>query len=436
MPPEPRVSRLFVAVVRPLQAFVHTQASSGIVLLACAVAALIWANVDPASYAAVFEYPLAVGAGGGVASFSVRLAINDGLMAIFFFVVGMEIKRELVVGELNTLARATLPGIAAVGGMAVPSAIYVAFNAGGPGQAGWGIPMATDIAFCVGILALLGDRIPRGLVVFLTALAIFDDIGGILVIAIFYGHGLHLAWLLAAGGITVALLLMGRAYVTHGLAYGVAGVALWYALHHGGIHATIAGVILGLMIPARPRKPSREVLRDLAEHCSGLDSKPPDEELDAAEILAIEEKLEDIEAPVQRFIHALHPFVAFFVMPIFALANSGVALDGFGLDRLAAPVALGTALGLFAGKQLGIFGLTLIAVKLGLAPMPGGASRAQLYGVSVLAGIGFTVALFIASLAFPGAPALLDEAKLGILLASLVSGLLAYAVLRLARPRQ
>jgi NhaA family Na+:H+ antiporter len=354
-------------------------------------------------------------------------------MTIFFLVVGMEIKRELVIGELNSVARASLPMVAAVGGMLVPSAIFLAFNLGGPGQAGWGIPMATDIAFCIGILTLLGNRIPHGLVVFLTALAIFDDIGGILVIAFFYGHGLDTTWLLGAAAIVLALAGMNRGYVTNALPYTLAGVALWYALHHGGIHATLAGVVLGMMIPARPRRPMRQVLGDLAAHTSALAGKPPDEELDAAEVLAIEEKLEDLQPPVQRFIHELHPLVAWFVMPIFALANAGVSLAGTGIDRLAAPVALGTALGLFAGKQVGIFALTFAAVKLRLAPMPGGASWRQLHGVAVLAGIGFTVALFIAALAYPSAPAFLDDAKLGILVASLVSGALGYALLRVGR---
>jgi NhaA family Na+:H+ antiporter len=424
-------TRLFGAVVGPLQAFLHTEAAGGILLLACAVAALVWANVHFPSYQGVFDYQLGLGAGESVSRFSVRALINDGLMAIFFFVVGMEIKRELVTGELNTAGKASLPAVAAVGGMLVPAAIFLAFTWGGEGSAGWGIPMATDIAFCVGILTLLKGRVPHALVVFVTALAIFDDIGGILVIAFFYGHGLSLPWLVAAGGCVLVLLVMNRAYTVNGLAYGAVGVVLWYALHHGGIHATIAGVILGLMIPARPQRPSRAVLGELAEHVTELTRKPRHEGLEGAEILAIEEKLEDLQAPVHRFIHLLHPFVAFLIMPVFALANSGVFLGDAGLATVLAPVALGTAVGLFVGKQLGIFGLTLLAVRVGLAPMPGGASTAKLYGVSVIAGIGFTVALFIASLAYPNAPALLDEAKVGILLGSLAAGVCGFVILRL-----
>ena len=422
--------RLFGVVARPLQAFLRLEAASGILLLGCAAAALVWANVDPASYKGAFDYPLTLGAGSWTARFSLREAINDGLMTVFFFVVGMEIKRELVVGELNSLAKASLPAIAALGGMLVPAGVFLAFNHAGPGAHGWGIPMATDIAFCVGILTLLKGRVPRGLVVFVTALAIFDDIGGILVIAFFYGHGLSPQWLLTAAAVALLPYAMSRANVVNGLAYALVGAVLWYALHAGGIHATISGVILGLMIPARPQRVLRDVLGELACHVGELQKTPADAELDGAEILAIEEGLEDLQAPVARFVHLLHPFVGFCIMPLFALANSGVSLAGFGMATLAAPVALGTALGLFAGKQIGIFSLTLLAVVLRIAPMPGNASRLQLFGVSVVAGIGFTVALFIATLAYPMSPELLDHAKIGILLGSAAAGVVGFVVLR------
>jgi Na+:H+ antiporter, NhaA family len=424
--------RIFGVVARPLQAFLHLEAASGVLLLACAVVALAWSNLHPDSYFGVFDYPLVVGAGGASATFTLKTFINDGLMAIFFLVVGMEIKRELVVGELNTVAKASLPAIAALGGMIVPAVIFLAFNWGGTGQRGWGIPMATDIAFCVGILTFLKNRVPRALIVFVTALAIFDDIGGILVIALFYGHGLSVAWLLGAGGACVLLFVMNEVRVTSAVAYGLVGVALWYALQHGGVHATIAGVVLGLMIPARPQRVAREVLRELGEHVSGLEKKQRDEDLDAAELLMIEEKLEELGSPVQRFMHSLHPLVAFLIMPVFALANSGVSIRSAGVSSLAAPVALGAATGLFVGKQLGIFGLTILAVKLHLAPMPGNASLAKLYGVSVIAGVGFTVALFIAALAYHDAPDLLDQAKMGILLGSFAAGLFGFLILRLA----
>jgi NhaA family Na+:H+ antiporter len=428
-------ARLFGIVARPLQAFWRLEAASGILLLISAAAALAWANLDPRSYQTVFDYPFALGAGEAVASFTFRELINDGLMTIFFFVVGMEIKRELVVGELNTVAKAALPAVAAVGGMALPAGIYLLFTWSGPGRMGWGIPMATDIAFCIGILTLLRDRVPHALVVFVTALAIFDDIGGILVIALFYGHGLSLPWLLAALGWASLLMFMNRRYVTNGMAYASVGACLWYSVHHGGIHPTVAGVVLGLSIPTRARRPSRDVLGELRNYVSLLFDRAADEDLDAAEILMIEEKLEDLEAPLYRFEHRWHPFMAFFVMPVFALANSGVSLKGVGVSALGAPVALGTILGLFAGKQIGIFGFTALAVRLGLAPIPGKASWLKLYGVSTIAGVGFTVALFIGALAFAEAPALLAEAKLGILVGSLLAGAAGFLVLRFSGRR-
>ena len=422
--------RLVRVVVRPLQAFLRLEAASGILLLLCAVFALVWANMDPGSYGATFDYRLLAGAGGAGAAFTLRTLINDGLMAVFFFVVGMEIKRELVVGELNSVAKASLPAIAAVGGMLLPAGIFLAFNRGGTGQRGWGIPMATDIAFSIGVLTLLKDRVPRALVVFVTALAIFDDIGGILVIAFFYAQGLSIPWLLGAAALTMVLFGMNRAYVINGLGYAIVGVGLWYALHHSGIHATIAGVVLGLMIPARPQRSSRDGLRGVANRASELDRKPPDEELGGAEILPVEENLEDLQAPVQRFVYLLHPFVAFLIVPVFALANSGVSVRGAGISMLASPVALGTAVGLFIGKQVGIFALTSLAVRLRLAPMPGNASWAKLFGVSAIAGIGFTVALFIAALAFHDAVELLDQAKMGILIGSIAAGIVGFVVLR------
>ncbi len=425
------VARLFGAVARPLQQFLRLEAASGLVLLGCAASALIWANVDNASYRAVFDHPITLGLGAHQARFTLLQLANDGLMTLFFFVVGMEIKRELVSGELDSPSKAILPAFAALGGMILPAAIFLAFTWGTPAQVGWGIPIATDIAFCVGVLTLLKGRVSRALVVFVTALAIFDDIGGILVIAVFYGNGLSGPWLLAAAALGACLAIMNRSHVINGIAYGVMGIALWYTLHHAGIHPTIAGVVLGLSIPASSRRPLREVLGELAEHVTGLIRKPANEELDAAEILMIEEKLEDMEAPLTRFAHLLHPAVAFGIMPLFALANSGIDLSRTGLSSLLEPVALGAALGLFVGKQLGIFGFTTAAVRTKLAASPGNAPMGQLFGVSIIGGIGFTVSLFIASLAFGGASPLLDQAKLGILVGSLVSGLSGYVVLRL-----
>jgi len=301
-------------------------------------------------------------------------------------------------GELASPARAALPAVAALGGMVVPALVYLAFNAGGPGQPGWGIPMATDIAFCIGLLTLLGRRVPRGLVVFVTALAIFDDVGGILVIALFYGSGIAWGWLGAAAALTAGLAGMGRAGVRSGWGWAAAGALLWYALHQAGIHATIAGVVTALAVPARTADPA----------------------LDPA-----------LEPPLDRLLHRLHPWIAFGVMPLFALLNSGVEVRGMPPEALASAVSVGTGAALVAGKLVGIFTFTAVAVRLGLAPMPGGASLVKLLGAAAVAGIGFTVALFIAGLAFPGRPDLLAEAKVGILAGSLVAGLGGGLVLRM-----
>ncbi len=428
--PEP-----FGAALRPIQAFFGTEAASGVVLLACAVAALAWVNVlGPASHRALFDLPLEFRLGGLRARFTLASLVDDGLMTIFFFLVGMEIKRELVLGELRERSQAVLPAIAALGGMLLPATIFLALNHGRAGQPGWGIPTATDIAFCVGVLTLLRRRVPQALVVFVTALAIFDDIGGIVVIALFYGGALHPGWLAAAVGLVPVLALLSRRCVQAASAYGVVGAMLWWALHAGGIHPAIAGVVLGLAVPARAPSAPREVLRALAERASAHLAARPDAAGDAEALLALGERVREHEAPLDRFIRRLHPWVAFGIMPLFALANSGVDLRSFRAEHGIGRVAIGTALALFLGKQAGIFTFTLAATALGVARIPGGASRVKLLGVSMVAGIGFTVALFIAALAYPGRADLLDEAKLGILAGSLVAGLAGTALLRCTGP--
>lgn len=429
-----KLPSLFGTVVRPLQAFFHLEAASGVLLLGAALFALAWANSDSAdAYRATLAYPFVLGAGALVVRFTLLELVNDGLMTLFFFVVGMEIKRELVHGELRTPARAMLPAVAALGGMIVPAVLFLALNPSPPGRTGWAIPMATDIAFSIGCLTLLKSRVPYGLIVFLTALAIFDDIGGILVIALFYGHGIHWIWLAAAGVLTAAVMAMGRVQVRHGIVYSAAGAALWYVLHHAGIHATLAGVALGLAIPATAPRSAAAVLRDLADHLSSLRDREEhgDGGIDAAQLLMIEEKIEDVEAPLERFVHLLHPYVAFGVMPLFALGNAGVSIGGAGLAELLGPVALGAGVGLFFGKMIGVFSFTWVVVKLGWSPMPAGASGLKLLGVSIVAGIGFTVALFIAALAYADRPELLAQAKVGILAGSLLSGVVGAGLLRL-----
>jgi NhaA family Na+:H+ antiporter len=429
--PPPPVPALFKVALAPFQAFFRLEASSGILLALCAVAAMAWANSPWAwSYTGLFDAPLAVELSGMRGAFTFRELINDGLMTLFFLVVGMEVKRELSSGELRTPARAVLPLIAALGGMLVPGAIYLIFNAGTPASGGWAIPMATDIAFSIGCLTLVRGRVAHGLVVFLTALAIFDDIGGIIVIALFYGTGLHVQWLLVALGVVVLLEVCNRFYVRNGVVYAVLGAALWYAMHHGGIHATLSGVVLGMFIPVRPARRGREVLTDLSAHISRCLEAPADEEVRGAQILYIEEQLEDIEPPLNRFVHLWHRWVAYGIVPLFALANSGISLQGMTLADLAKPLPLGIIAGLFLGKQIGIFLFTWLAVKTGVSPMPGNAPASQLHGVAVVGGIGFTVALFVANLSFPGEPQFLAEAKLGILVGSLLSAIVGYLLLR------
>jgi NhaA family Na+:H+ antiporter len=429
-PPRP-VPALFKVAIYPLRAFFRLEASSGILLALCAVAAMAWANSPWASsYTGLFDAPLALEVNGARGAFTFRELVNDGLMTLFFFLVGMEIKRELSAGELRTPARAMLPLIAALGGMVVPAVLYMLFNAGTPAAKGWAIPMATDIAFSIGCLTLLGGRVSHPLVVFLTALAIFDDIGGILVIAFFYGSGIHVDWLLIAGGVVLAMAACNRFYVRNGMAYVVLGAALWYAMHHGGVHATLSGVVLGMFIPARPTRLGKDVLTELKAYIAQLIEEPEDEAVRSAQILHIEEQLEDIEPPLNRFVHLWHGYVAFGIVPLFALANSGISLEGMSLADLTKPLPLGIMAGLFVGKQVGIFLFTWVAVKTKVAPMPGEARAAQLHGVAVVAGIGFTVALFVATLAFASEPQLLTEAKLGILLGSLLSAVVGYLLLR------
>ncbi len=402
-------------------------------MLCGALVAILWANSPWGDvYRHLFELPIDLALGPLQAHFTLHQLINDGLMTIFFFVVGMEIKRELSVGELRSVDRALLPAVAAVAGMIVPAGIYSLLNWGTPAMKGWAIPMATDIAFAIGVVTLLKARVSFAMIVFLTALAIFDDMGGILVIALFYGSGIQLEWLLLAAGISAVLFAMGRLNVRRGVWWLLVGATLWYAVHHAGIHATISGVILGLMVPARQKVPGTEVLSSLHRYLGELAGRSREERLSNEELVAIQSRLGELEPPLNRFLHALHAPVAFFIVPVFALSNAGVDVRAMSLSDLLSPVPLGIALGLFIGKQLGIFAFTWTAVRFGVAPMPTGGTRHQLWGVSVVAGIGFTVALFVANLAFAGDPQTLEQAKLGILVGSLLAAVSGSVILRLA----
>ncbi len=421
-------------VVRPFQQFIRLEAAGGILLLICAVVALVWANSPYADqYFALWSTITTVGMGEFEISKPLLLWINDGLMAIFFFVVGLEIKREILTGELSSPKNAALALAAAVGGMVVPALLYAAVNWGGAGISGWGIPMATDIAFALGVLALLGKRAPLALKVFLTALAIVDDLGAVLVIALFYTAKVKVGFLVMGGVVLLALILVNRFGVRRTSVYVVLGLLLWIAFLKSGVHATIAGVLLALTIPARRVIDGQSFVERgralLDQFSTGLEPgrvNPTSSQMDA--LHAIEDAAEKLDTPLHRMEHALHGWVAFFIMPVFALANAGVALGGGGAG-LGSPVTLGIIVGLFFGKQIGVTLFAWLAVRLGIAQLPLGVSWRQVYAVSFLCGIGFTMSLFIANLAFDDA-ALLDGAKIGILVASVISGVIGFVVLR------
>ena len=383
--------------VRPsaIRRFLEAQSSAGLVLMAAAAAALIIANSPiAADYDALLH--------AYVGPLSLGHWINDGLMAVFFLLVGLEIKREMIDGQLSSWPRRILPGIAAAGGMIAPALIYLALNRG-PTAAGWAIPAATDIAFALGVIALLGKRVPASLRVFLAALAIIDDLGAVAIIAFFYTASISLPDL---GGAAIAigvLIMMNGTGVRRLSPYLAIGVVLWVLVLRSGVHATLAGVMLALTIPMQ-RTPGQ-----------------PDA---------------DCQSPLHRLEHALHLPVGFVVLPIFGLANAAVPVLGLPSGAFVAPVTMGVALGLLLGKVLGVFGFASMATRLGLADLPSKASYPQLLGVALLCGIGFTMSIFITLLAFPGSPLLQSEAKIGVLAGSLISGALGYLVLRFAKPEQ
>ncbi len=391
-----RLQRTFATYVQnPLQEFFRLEAAGGITLMAAMVLALVVANSPLREiYEGLLSLPVALQIGSFKIAKPLLLWINDGLMALFFFLVGLELKREVFQGHLSSLRQVAMPAFAAVGGMAVPAGIYLLLNRG-DGQAlrGWAIPTATDIAFALGVLSLLGKRVPAALKAFLLSVAIFDDLGAIVIIALFYTAHVSFVALGIFALLVGVLWIMNRLGLRRAAPYFVVGVPLWVALLKSGVHATLAGVVLALFIPL---------------------GRPEEESL------------------LHRLEHGLHPWVAFGVLPIFAFANSGVSLVGMALRDLLHPVPLGIALGLFLGKPMGIFGATLLAAGLRLAALPQGVRWRDLYGVAVLCGIGFTMSLFIASLAFEegGNAAYLGLERLGILMGSLLSGLLGYGILR------
>ena len=383
--------------------FLRLESAGGIVLMATAALALLAANTGAAGlYAYFIDTPVEVRVGGLQIAKPLFLWVNDGLMAIFFFLVGLELKREFLEGELSRPANVLLPALGAVGGMVVPVAVFVFMNRGdATAMQGWAIPAATDIAFALGILTLLGSRVPVSLKVFLVSLAIFDDLGAIIIIAIFYSADLSTSALVAATVCLVTLTIMSRRGVMSISSYVLVGVVMWIAVLKSGVHATLAGVALAAFIPMRdPDNPDYSPLRELE--------------------------------------HDLHQVVAFGVLPLFAFVNAGIDLKGVGIDNLLHPVPLGIAAGLFVGKQVGIFLLCFIAIKLGLARLPDGANWGGLYGVSILCGVGFTMSLFVGSLAFENTvidQSMIFDERLGIILGSLLSGIMGYLVLYFSLPK-
>ena len=431
-------------LTRPFQEFFKIESSSGIILMAATVIALLLANSPwAAEYFHLLETYITIAFGQFDVSMSLLHWINDGLMAIFFFLVGLEIKREILIGELSSPRKAALPIAAAIGGMLFPALIYEAFNFGGLGAAGWGIPMATDIAFALGVLALLGSRAPISLKIFLTALAIVDDLGAVLVIAVFYTDQIAWAWLAIGILVFLGMLLLNRLGVRSPVAYGLAGIVLWFAFMESGVHATIAGVLAAMTIPATARINTREFVTwgrralDEFEACCDVDAEgiqQPTTTEQRGLLQALESAIHHVEAPLQRLEHSLEKPVAYTIMPIFALANAGVPFIGSLIDTILSPVGLGIIVGLVLGKQLGIMLFSWVAVRAGIADLPEGVTWRHIWGASWLAGIGFTMALFIDSLAFDGNPLLLNSAKVAILVASLISGVVGYLILRSTAP--
>jgi len=385
-------------VLTALREFLKMESASGILLVAAAILAMVVNNSPLSSlYDHLLSMPVEIRVGAVHIDKPLLLWINDGLMAVFFFLVGLEIKREVLEGELSNPAQIALPAFGAVGGMAVPALVYVALNWGDDtAMNGWAIPAATDIAFALGVLSLLGNRVPAALKVFLLTLAILDDLGAIVIIALFYSGDLSLSSLAIAASAVVVLAVLNRRGVVSIAPYALVGVVLWAAVLKSGVHATLAGVLLALFIPLR--------VGDKAER-----------------------------APLRQLEHDLHPSVAFVILPIFAFANGGVDLAGVSLDMLTHPIPLGIALGLFVGKQLGVFTFAWLAIKLGVARLPKGVNYIQVYAVSVLCGVGFTMSLFIASLAFEHSRqnVMVDE-RIGILVGSLISAAVGYLILRVS----
>lgn len=439
------LERLFGRVLSPLERFLQRTTAGGIVLITVTVFTLALATwLGGATLHHFWEQELALSLGSAFAlRMSLQHWVNDGLMTLFFLLVGLELKREILVGELASLKDAALPVVAALGGMVVPALVYAAFNAGEPGLAGWGIPMATDIAFAIGILVLLGPRIPRNLIIFLMALAIADDLGAVLVIAAFYTGALDSMALLAAALLFGLLVLLNRGGVRRPLPYALLGLLLWYAVLASGVHATIAGILLALAIPSLSRHSPRQFDARISElHARFHESYESDSPYGPLSnhrmndiAAAMEHSAAAVQSPLLRIEHGINPWVTFLVIPLFALANAGIDLGSIRAGELLQPVTLGVVFGLVLGKFAGISLFSWLAVHFGLGRLPAGVSWGHLTGAAWLGGIGFTMSLFISQLAFAEA-AYSEQARLGILLASALAAVIGLAwLLRATAPK-
>lgn len=408
-----------VRALAPLRDFLHTEAAGGALLVLAAIAALVWANSPwSGAYRALWDSEAGIRIAGHELTLDLRHWVNDGLMALFFLVVGLEIKREVTSGHLAGRRAATLPVAAAIGGMVVPALLYLAI-AGRTAANGWGVPMATDIALAVGVMALAGSAVPAGLRAFLLGLAVVDDIGAIVVIAVFYSTGVAFGWLAAAAAAVVAVVVVSRAGVHSTLAFVVLGVAIWFALHEGGVHPTLAGVAMGLLAPVTPRVSPELIDVEELNDLSSAENARQTSEIARATV-----------STVEWLEHSLHPWTSYLIVPLFAFANAGIEVSTASLRAAwGSPITWGILVGLMVGKPLGVVLASKLAVRSGIADPPEATSDRQLLGAGNAAGIGFTVAIFIAELAFDD-PTQVADAKLAILVASLLTGLLAFFVLR------
>ena len=429
--------KAFKKIATPFEHFLHAQMTTGVILMFMTILALVLAN-SPLSdiYAHFFHTKVDLDVGDWEISHTIHHWINDGLMAIFFFIIGLEIKREVTVGELSNIKVAILPILAAIGGMIFPALIYLNINAGTAGATGWGIPMATDIAFAISAMILLGKRVPPALVTFLVALAIVDDLGAVLVIALFYTEQIHMVPLMLAGASFLTLVVFNRFGIHMILPYFIVGLVLWFFMFESGVHATIAGVIAALAIPSKPKISAvgfrKEAKRLLDEYDTyPIDSKHGMNERQKAILLKLESNINAIGTPAARLERDLHLPVALIVIPLFAFANAGIAIDFSSIGTtIMEPVSIGIMAGLIFGKVIGIFGVAWLATKLKIASLPQGSTMSQIFGVAFLAGIGFTMSIFVAELAFMNNPELIFQAKVGILSASLFAGFFGYIWLR------